>query len=95
MWFETLQLRDIVANTSTLLQSIEEPPEVRRSRDHIAKILRLDEGAEVDMLRESTVSGVLKDVKRLVENSVRSLEGIFKYNDVSNRNFGGILTIDC
>ena len=41
------------------------------------------------MLRESTVAGVLKDVKRLVENSVRTLEGIFKYNDVSNRNFGG------
>lgn len=41
------------------------------------------------MLRSSAVTGVLKDVKRLVENSVRSLETIFKYNDVSNRNFGG------
>lgn len=62
---------------------------MRRSRDHIAKTLRLGQDAETDMMRESLVTSVLKDVKRLVENSVRSLEGIFKYNDVSNRNFGG------
>lgn len=41
------------------------------------------------MLRENIVKGVLRDLKNLVENSVRSLESIFKYNDVSNRNFGG------
>lgn len=43
------------------------------------------------MLRESVAQGILKEVKKLVENSVRSLENIFKYNDVSNRNFGGCL----
>lgn len=44
------------------------------------------------MMRDGIVLNVLKDVKKLVENSVRSLEGIFKYNDVSNRNFGGTLS---
>jgi hypothetical protein len=51
--------------------------------------LRLGEEPENKMMRDGIVLNVLKDVKKLVENSVRSLEGIFKYNDVSNRNFGG------
>lgn len=63
---------------------------MRRSRDHIAEILRLGEEPENKMIRDGIVLNVLKDVKKLVENSVRSLENIFKYNDVSNRNFGGI-----
>ena len=41
------------------------------------------------MMRDGVVVNILKDLKKLVENSVRSLENIFKYNDVSNRNFGG------
>lgn len=41
------------------------------------------------MIHDSIVLGILKDVKRVVENSVRSLENIYKYGDVSNRNFGG------
>jgi hypothetical protein len=75
-----------------LQQIIEEPPaeEERRSRDHINQILRLDLDAENDKLRENVAQNILKDVKKLVENSVRSLENIFKYNDVSNRNFGGL-----
>ena len=66
---------------------------MRRSRDHIKQILRLDLDAEIDKLRENIAQNILKEVKKLVENSVRSLENIFKYNDVSNRNFGGLLLI--
>jgi len=55
--------------------------------------LRLDLDAENDKLRENIAQNILKEVKKLVENSVRSLENIFKYNDVSNRNFGGLLLI--
>lgn len=61
---------------------------MRRSRDHITQILRLDE-EENNKARDGIINNILKDVKRVVESSVRSLEGIYKYNDVSNRNFGG------
>lgn len=70
-------------------KSIEEAPEVQRPRDHINKILRLDEDTNDKNLRTNAVSIILKELKKLIENAVRSLEGIFKYNDVSNRNFGG------
>lgn len=74
---------------SLIKKIIEEEPEERRSRDHITRILRLAEDLEGDMMRDGVVVNILKDLKKLVENSVRSLENIFKYNDVSNRNFGG------
>ncbi len=72
---------------------IEEEPAEKRSRDHITRILRLAEDLEGDMMRDGVVVNILKDLKKLVENSVRSLENIFKYNDVSNRNFGGEMLI--
>ena len=68
---------------------IEDAPEVRRSRDHIARILGLNQEAEDSKYRANTALGVLKDVKRVIENDVRPLETIFKYTDISNRNFGG------
>ncbi len=70
-------------------QIIEEEPEERRSRAHIDQILGLNEAAEGSMLHASLVRSILNDVKKIVETAVRPLEGIFKYNDVSNRNFGG------
>ena len=68
---------------------IEEAPEERRSRAHIDKTLRLDKDVEDKLLRNNYAIMTLKEVKRVVENAVRPLESIFKYNDVSNRNFGG------
>jgi len=67
---------------------IEDAPEVRRSRDHIARILGLNQEPEDSKYRANTALGVLKEVKRVVENDVRPLETIFKYTDISNRNFG-------
>nr|XP_021191092.2 sarcalumenin [Helicoverpa armigera]XP_021191094.2 sarcalumenin [Helicoverpa armigera]XP_021191095.2 sarcalumenin [Helicoverpa armigera] len=64
-------------------------PENLRSRDHITKILRLDEEASEDELTvEKSADIVLRDLKRLYENSIKPLEGLYKYRDLSNRHFG-------
>ena len=62
---------------------------MQRPRDHINRILRLDEDIKDKNTRTNAVATILKELKKLIENAVRSLETIFKYNDVSNRNFGG------
>ncbi|KAJ8711750.1 hypothetical protein PYW08_008704 [Mythimna loreyi] len=64
-------------------------PENLRSRDHITKILRLDEEASEDELTvERSADIVLRDLKRLYEGSIKPLEGLYKYRDLSNRHFG-------
>lgn len=64
-------------------------PENLRSRDHITKILRLDEDASEDELTvEKSADIVLRDLKRLYENSIKPLEVLYKYRDLSNRHFG-------
>ncbi|KAJ8709186.1 hypothetical protein PYW07_009012 [Mythimna separata] len=64
-------------------------PENLRPRDHITKILRLDEEASEDELTvERSADIVLRDLKRLYEGSIKPLEGLYKYRDLSNRHFG-------
>lgn len=64
-------------------------PENLRPRDHITKILRLDEEASADELTvEKSADIVLRDLKRLYEGSIKPLEGLYKYRDLSNRHFG-------
>lgn len=66
-----------------------EIPENLRSRDHISKILRLDEEAsEAELIVEKSAEIILRDLKRLYENSIKPLEGVYKYRDLSNRHFG-------
>ncbi|CAH0731883.1 unnamed protein product, partial [Brenthis ino] len=66
-----------------------EIPENLRSRDHIIQILRLDEEAsESELIIEKSADIVLRDLKRLYENSIKPLEGLYKYRDLSNRHFG-------
>lgn len=64
-------------------------PKNLRSRDHIKQILRLDEDAsESEITIERSADIILRDLKRLYENSIKPLEGLFKYRDLSNRHFG-------
>lgn len=64
-------------------------PENLRSRDHINQILRLDEEAsEAEILIEKSADIVLRDLKKLYENSIKPLEALYKYRDLSNRHFG-------
>lgn len=66
-----------------------EIPENLRSREHIIQILRLDEEAsESELIIEKSADIVLRDLKRLYENSIKPLEGLYKYRDLSNRHFG-------
>lgn len=66
-----------------------EIPENLRSREHINQILRLDEEAsEAEITVERSADIVLRDLKRLYENSIKPLEGLYKYRDLSNRHFG-------
>ncbi|XP_026332272.1 sarcalumenin [Hyposmocoma kahamanoa] len=68
---------------------IGEIPENLRSRDHINQILRLDEEAsEAEITIERSADIVLRDLKRLYENSIKPLEVLYKYRDLSNRHFG-------
>lgn len=71
------------------LLNVPEIPENLRSRDHIAQILRLDEEAsEAELTIERSAEIVLRDIKRLYENSIKPLETLYKYRDLSNRHFG-------
>ncbi|CAG9793259.1 unnamed protein product [Diatraea saccharalis] len=64
-------------------------PENLRSRDHITKILRLDEEEnEAEQIIERSADIVLRELKRLYENSIKPLEVLYKYRDLSNRHFG-------
>ncbi|XP_014364268.2 sarcalumenin [Papilio machaon] len=66
-----------------------EIPENLRSRDHIIQILRLDEEAsEAELIIEKSADIILRDLKRVYENSIKPLEGLYKYRDLSNRHFG-------
>ncbi|XP_050354590.1 sarcalumenin isoform X2 [Nymphalis io] len=68
---------------------IGEIPENLRSRDHIIQILRLDEEAsESELIIEKSADIVLRDLKKLYENAIKPLEGLYKYRDLSNRHFG-------
>ncbi|KAL4702706.1 hypothetical protein ACJJTC_011571 [Scirpophaga incertulas] len=64
-------------------------PDNLRSREHINQILRLDEEASEDEITiERSADIVLRDLKRLYENSIKPLEALYKYRDLSNRHFG-------
>nr|NP_001299321.1 sarcalumenin precursor [Papilio xuthus]BAG30721.1 sarcalumenin [Papilio xuthus] len=71
------------------LLKTEEIPENLRSRDHIIQVLRLDEEAsEAELIIEKSADIILRDLKRVYENSIKPLEGLYKYRDLSNRHFG-------
>ena len=58
------------------------PPEVR-SRDHIDEILQPNAPSNAKLEEKH-----LKTVKKIYENSIKPLEGVYKYKELSNRHFG-------
>merc|ERR1719351_423108 len=58
------------------------PPEVR-SRDHIDEILQPNAPSNAKLEEKH-----LKTVKKIYENSIKPLEGVHKYKELSNRHFG-------
>lgn len=80
-----------------LLNKIEIPDNLR-PRDHIGQLLRLDEeNEEKERAIEKASDVVLRELKRLYDNAIKPLETLYKYRDLSNRHFGGILLFpnDC
>lgn len=70
-------------------QSIE-IPEKLRPRDHMAKILRLnEENDEVENLLSKTIENTLKELKKLYDAAIKPLEILYKYRELSNRHYGG------
>jgi len=64
----------------------EPPPREVRSREHVKKILGLEETTSDEILKitEST----LKELKKVYESSIKDLEKTYKYKELSNRHFG-------
>lgn len=74
-----------------ILQEVE-IPENLRPRDHVAQILRLDsESLEKELILSKTADITLKELKRLYDNAIKPLEMLYKYRELSNRHFGGML----
>ncbi|KOB76575.1 Sarcalumenin [Operophtera brumata] len=66
-----------------------EIPENLRSREHIKQILRLEEEtSENELTVEKSAEIILRDLKRIYENSIKPLETLFRYRELSNRHFG-------
>lgn len=60
-----------------------------RDRSHVTEILRLDEEFDEKEAAINKASDVvLKELKRIYENSIKPLETLYKYRDLSNRHFG-------
>ncbi|KAM0725501.1 Sarcalumenin [Formica fusca] len=71
-----------------LIQEIE-IPENLRPRDHINKLLKMDEeNAERERGIQREADIILRDLKRLYDNAIQPLETMYKYRDLSNRHFG-------
>ncbi|XP_018026667.2 uncharacterized protein LOC108682068 [Hyalella azteca] len=61
-------------------------PAALRPRDHIEAILGLDEASRSTAMRSNPISdAALKELKNIYESSIKPLEVIYKYQDISNR----------
>lgn len=72
-----------------MLTQESEIPENLRDRSHIDEILGLDDDsvAQNEALHK-VADKTLNDLKRIYENSIKPLEVLYKYRDLSNRHFG-------
>ncbi|ERL94853.1 hypothetical protein D910_12126 [Dendroctonus ponderosae] len=64
-------------------------PTELRSREHVEHLLKLDQySTKTDNVQNKVYEETLKELKRLYENAIKPLEGLYKYRDLSNRHFG-------
>jgi len=62
----------------------EPPPPMIRSRAHIDQVMTFEDEEEPGKVVDDT----LKDLRKIYENSIKPLEDIYKYKELSNRHFG-------
>lgn len=68
----------------------QEIPKKLRNKDHITKILQLNEEEHPNSEKIKKVTEVtLKELKKLYEFAIKPMEVLYKYRDLSNRHFGG------
>lgn len=64
-------------------------PTELRPRDHVDKLLKLDEeSSEIENILNRVSDITLRELKKLYENAIKPLEVLYKYRDLSNRHFG-------
>lgn len=67
-------------------------PKNLRNKSHIKQTLRVGENtAQHDSFLSKVVDSTLKELKKVYEAAIKPLEMTFKYRDLSNRHFGGII----
>ncbi|CAO1425875.1 unnamed protein product [Diamesa serratosioi] len=66
-----------------------EIPKNLRAREHVSQLLGLDAESSIkENALKKTGDVILKDLKRIYDSSVKPLESMYKYRDLSNRHFG-------
>ncbi|KFB52814.1 AGAP002456-PB-like protein [Anopheles sinensis] len=66
-----------------------EIPSNLRDTSHIYELLNInDETSAREKALQETADVILRDLKRIYDNSIKPLETLYKYRDLSNRHFG-------
>lgn len=69
-------------------------PKNLRNKSHIKETLKIGENtAQHDTFLTKIVDSTLKELKKVYEAAIKPLETTFKYKDLSNRHFGGNVTL--
>ncbi|XP_053681416.1 protein IWS1 homolog A isoform X1 [Anopheles nili] len=64
-------------------------PSNLRDTTHIYELLNInDEASAREKALHETADVILRDLKRIYDNSIKPLEALYKYRDLSNRHFG-------
>ncbi|RWS12663.1 sarcalumenin-like protein, partial [Dinothrombium tinctorium] len=64
----------------------DETEEMMRSRSHIEDILKLDEiGTKEDIVEESLILSLFRELKKIYETAIKPLEQIYKYKHITTR----------
>ncbi|XP_049547978.1 protein starmaker [Anopheles darlingi] len=66
-----------------------EIPTNLRDTSHVYELLNInDDASEREKALQETADVILRDLKRIYDNSIKPLETLYKYRDLSNRHFG-------
>ncbi|XP_049280060.1 uncharacterized protein LOC125762237 isoform X2 [Anopheles funestus] len=66
-----------------------EIPSNLRDTTHIYELLNINDDASArEKALQDTADVILRDLKRIYDNSIKPLETLYKYRDLSNRHFG-------
>ena len=66
-----------------------EIPDDLRPIEHVNQLLKLDDrNSELENIFVNVADTTLKELKKLYENTMKPLEALYKYRDLSNRHFG-------